>query len=239
MVATKPISMASFYFGKFKPHLVTNTQLYIQRKDSTVSLCPDYSANGYDFTQAVAVNQPTLGVDSIDFTTNDFMINNTANVFSGDSSGYIFFAFYHISGQRMDILTSSDNGTDNDFFRLLSANSDNKIRLRINISGTLNSIILDTTTLSTGFHYGWVRTDGSSFSGIVDGVSQTINATLDNGNWFDSVANRDNLVIGATIRLTHIYGEGGINKIHYVSGSLSASDIWKIEQFMSNPLNYI
>jgi len=239
MVATKPISMASFYFGKFKPHLVANTQLYIQRKDSTVSLCPDYSANGYDFTQGVATNQPTLSANSIDFTTNDFMINNTANVFSGDSSGYIFFAMNHITGQRLDILTSCDTATNNFDFRLVSSASTNKIQLIVRQSGVNNTVILDTTTLINGFNYGWIRSNGSAFSGKVNGVSQTINATIDNGAWLNSVTNRDNIAIGATIRLSPLYGEGGINKVHYVSGSLSAIDIWKIEQFMSNPLNYI
>lgn len=232
--------MASFYFGKFKPHLVTNTQLYIQRKDSTVSLCPDYSPNGYNLSQAVAVNQPTLSANSIDFDgINDFMINNTADAFIGDSSGYIFFAINHITSQRLDILTSSDVATNNHDFRLVSSASTNKITLIVRQAGVNNTIVLDTTTLINGFNYGWIRSDGSSFSGMVNGVSQTINATIDNGDWFDSVTNRDNIAIGATIRLSPLYGTGGINKVHYVSGTLSAIDLWKIEQFMSNTENYI
>lgn len=229
----------SIYFGEFQPHKVPNTGLYIQRKDSTVSLCPDYSANGYDFTQGVAANQPTLSTNSIDFTTNDFMINNTADVFSGDNSGYIFFAIYHITGQSNNIMTSCDTSTNNHDFRLVSSALTNKMTLIVRQGGVNNIVVLDTTTLINGFNYGWIRSDGSAFSGMVNGVSQTINATINNGDWFDTVTNRDNIAIGATIRLNSIFGTGGVNKVHYVIGSPSALDVWKCEQFMSNPLNYI
>ena len=234
--------MASFYFGKFKPHLVTNTQLYIQRKDSTVSLCTDYSVNGFNLTQGVAVNQPTLGANSIDFSTNDFMINNTANVFSGDNSGYIFFSGYFNNAAVNRILTTCDNGSA--FLRQFSLNISSilsKVQIAVRNGGTQNNITLDTTTLTNGqYYYGWIRSNGSVYTAMLNGVSQTIVASLANdGVWFSGVTSRDNLVIGAIVANTTAFGSAQINKIHYVSGSLSAIDLWKIEQFMSNPLNYI
>jgi hypothetical protein len=230
----------SIYFGEFLPHKVANTRLYIQRKDSTVSLCEDYSTNGYDFTQGVAANQPTLSANSIDFITNDFMINNTANVFSGDNSGYIFFSGYFNSAATNRILTSADTATNTRRFDL-NVQTTGKIALVINNGGTNNIITLDTTTLTNGqYYHGWIRSNGSVYTGMLNGVSQTITTTLANdGRWWSYVTGRDNLVIGALISSVVAYGRAKRNKIHYVSGSPSAIDVWKIEQFMSNPLNYI
>lgn len=231
--------MASFYFGKFKPHLVANTQLYIQRKDSTVSLCTDYSVNGFNLTQGVAVNQPTLGANSIDFTTNDFMINNTANVFSGDNSGYIFFSGYYNSSAVNRILASGDNATLNHWLALSVLNTTHKVGFFVSVGGVVTSVTMDTTALTNGdFYHGWIRSDGTNYTAKLNGVSQTLTGT-NNGLWFNDVSFRDNLVIGALIRSTNLFGSAQINKVHYVNGSLSAIDLWKIEQFMSNPLNYI
>ena len=230
----------SIYFGNFRPDKVTNTQLYIQRKDSTVSLCPDYSVNGYDFTQGVALQQPTLGVDSIDFTTNDFMINNTANVFSGDNSGYIFFSGYFNSASANYILASNDLATNNDFITIL-INASGQFQSNFR-EGTTNNIIVGNTILTNGqYYHGWIRSNGSVTTAKLNGVSQTLTVISgsNNGFWFNDISNRDNLVIGAQIRSTPLYGSAQINKVHYVSGSPTAIDIWKIEQFMSNPLNYI
>lgn len=233
----------SIYFGNFQPHKVPNTGLYIQRKDSTVSLCTDYSPNGYDFTQGVAANQPTLGANSIDFATNDFMINNTANVFSGDNSGYIFFSGYFNNTAVNRIISSADNGSA--FLRrfdILINTTNNKIQLNVRNGGVAaNVITLDTTTLTNGqYYYGWIRSNGSVYTAMLNGVSQTIVASLANdGVWFSGVTSRDNLAIGAIVGTTTAFGNAQINKVHYVSGSLSALDVWKIEQFMSNPFNYI
>jgi hypothetical protein len=233
----------SIYFGEFQPHKVPNTGLYIQRKDSTVSLCEDYSVNGYDFAQGVAANQPTLSANSIDFTTNDFMINNTANVFSSDNSGYIFFSGYFNSAAVNRIISSADNGSA--FLRrfdILLNQTNGKIQLTVRNGGASpNTITLDTTTLTNGdYYYGWIRSDGSVYTAKLNGVTQTIVASLSNdGVWFSGVTSRDNLVIGAIIGTSIAYGSAQINKIYYVSGTLSAIDLWKIEQFFSNPLNYI
>jgi hypothetical protein len=228
------------YNGSFNPKYLSGTQLYFAKNTATVSSWNDQSPNGYDLSQVVALQQPTIGTNSVDFVPNQFMSRNVADAFSGDSEGYIFFAINHITNQSNNILTSSDNATNNHDFRLLSSSvlAPNKITLVVRQSGVNNIVTLDTTTLINGFNYGWVRSNGSFFSGMVNGVSQSINATINNGDWFDSVINRDNLVIGATIRLSSIYSNGGVNKLYYNNTSLSASDLWKTEQFFANPLNY-
>ena len=232
--------MASFYFGKFKPHLVANTQLYYQRKDSTVSLCPDYSPNGFNLTQGVAVNQPSLGANSIDFSTNDFMINNTANVFSSDNSGYIFFSGYFNNAAVNRIFTSADNSVNNKYLELQITTGG---LARFVVANTTTSIYTGNTVISNGaFYHGWIQTNGTTTTMMVNGISQTVTITGSaalNGQWFNDVSGRDNLAIGAIILSTPAFGSAQINKVHYVNGSLSAIDLWKIERFMSNPLNYI
>jgi hypothetical protein len=233
----------SIYFGEFQPHKVPNTGLYIQRKDSTVSLCPDYSSNGYDFAQGVAAQQPSLGINTINFDgSNDAMINNTPNVFSSDNSGYIFFSGYYNNAAFNRILTSSDTATNTRRFDININNATSKFGLVVNNGGgSVNAINFDTTTLTNGqYYHGWIRSNGSVYTGMLNGVSQTITTTLANdGRWWSYVTGRDNLVIGALISSVVAYGSAQINKVHYVSGTLSAIDLWKIEQFMSNPLNYI
>jgi hypothetical protein len=232
----------SIYFGEFQPHKVANTQLYIQRKDSTVSLCEDYSANGYDFTQGTAMNQPTLGTNSINFTSPQFMINNTANVFSGDNSGYIFFSGYFNNSGLNIILSSSDVPTNNHFFHFRIALS-GKLEIVARWASGANAFVLEGDTVITNgsYYHGWISTNGSTWTAKINGSTQTLTATQgsNNGFFFDDIPNRDNLTIGAVIRSTPLYGSAQINKVHYVSGSHSALDVWKIEQFMSNPLNYI
>lgn len=234
--------MASFYFGKFKPHLVTNTQLYIQRKDSTVSLCPDYSPNGFNLTQAVALQQPTLSANSIDFSTNDFMINNTANVFSGDNSGYIFFSGYYNSvGSTVNIILASCDATANTDLFYVGINASGQVRILSIFGGVTNNLNGNTVLTNGQFYHGWINTNGTTWTAKLNGITQTLTVSSgsNNGGFFNDIPNRDNLTIGALIRLTNVFGDAQINKIHYVSGSLSAIDLWKLEQFFSNPLNYI
>jgi hypothetical protein len=226
------------YNGAFNPKYLSGTQLYFAKNSATVSSWNDQSSNGYDISQGVALQQPTIGANSVDFVPNQFLSRTVANAFSGDTGGYIFFSFYHISGQRMEVFSSADNATNNHIIRLVSFAATNKLTLVLVVSGVINNVTLDTTVLSTGYHYGWIRSNGSSFSGMIDGVSQTINATSNNGNWFSSVANRDNISVGARLSSTTLYGTGGVNKLYYNNTALSTSDLWKTEQFFANPLNY-
>jgi hypothetical protein len=230
----------SIYFGEFQPHKVANTGLYIQRKDSTVSLCEDYSSNGYDFTQGVAANQPSLGPNSIDFSTNDFMLHSVSDAFVSDNSGYIFFSGYFNNAAVNRIFTSADNSVANKYIELQVTTGG---LIRFSVINTTSSIYTGNTVISNGaFYHGWIHTNGTTTTMMVNGISQTVTITGSaalNGQWFNDVSGRDNLAIGAIILSTPVYGSAQINKVHYVSGSPSAIDVWKIEQFMSNPLNYI
>jgi hypothetical protein len=229
------------YNGAFNPKYLSGTQLYFAKNTATVSSWSDQSSNGYDLSQAVALQQPTIGANSVDFVPNQHLFRNVANAFSGDSEGYIFFSGYYNNTGQNRILSSCDVST-NFLYRFdVNVNSTiSKVQLNVRDGGTINLITLDTTTLTNGqYYYGWIRSDGSTYSGMVNGISQTIITTLANdGRWWNFVTRRDNLVVGAIIGTSTAFGNAQVNKIYYNNTALSASDIWKTEQFFANPLNY-
>jgi hypothetical protein len=232
------------YNGAFNPKFLSGTKLYFAKNTATVSSWNDQSPNGYNLSQAVALQQPTIGANSVDFDgVDDSMINNTSNVFSSDTQGYIFFSFYHTLGEIQYLLASADNLTNNFNFRVLAGGTViNKIRLQVMTDSLNNNFItLDTSELVNGFNYGWIRSDGTSYFGSLNGVIQSISTTLSNdGKWFSSIPNRDNLSIGGWFRLstTGRFTPLRLNKLYYNNTALSASDLWKTEQFFANPLNY-
>lgn len=234
----------SIYFGEFQPHKVANTQLYIQRKDSTVSLCTDYSPNGYNFTQGTAVNQPFLATLTIQFSSGDFMINNTANVFSGDNSGRIYFSgIYNTTGGLNNIiLSSADTATVNHFFDFrIDTSGRLSIVTRTASGSNIDSLQGNTVLSHDDYYHGWIDTDGVTWTAKLNGITQTLSVILgsNSGRFFNDVPNRDNLTIGASIRSTPLYGAAKINKVYYNNGTISAIDHWKLERFFENPLNYI
>jgi hypothetical protein len=231
------------YNGSFNPKYLSGTQLYFAKNTATVSSWNDQSSNGYDLSQAVALQQPTIGANSVDFDgNNDFMIRLVSNVFGSDTQGYIFFSGYYNNFTQNRILTSCDNASS--FLRRFDININNtnsKFQLNIRNGGaSINTVTFNTTTLTNGqYYYGWIRSDGSSYSGMLNGVSQAITTTLANdGRWWSFVTLRDNLVIGAISAATTVFGSAQVNKLYYNNTSLSASDLWKTEQFFANPLNY-
>jgi hypothetical protein len=229
------------YNGAFNPKYLSGTQLYFAKNTATVSSWSDQSSNGYDLSQAVALQQPTIGANSVDFVPNQHLFRNVANAFSGDTGGYIFFSGYYNNTGQNRILTSADNGTAFSYqFALNVSNLTNKIGLAVRNGGSQNNIILNTTTLTNGaYYYGWIRSDGSTYSGMVNGISQTITTTLANdGRWWNFVTRRDNLVVGAIIGTSTAFGTARVNKLYYNNTAISASDLWKTEQFFANPLNY-
>jgi hypothetical protein len=232
------------YNGSFNPKFLSGTQLYFAKNTATVSSWNDQSPNGYDLSQAVALQQPTIGVDSVDFVPNQHLFRNVANAFSGDTEGYFFFNGIYDSSAVNRLFHSADNSTNNfDFFILTAVGGvgSNKIAIGNINSGVTNVVRANTTTLVNGsMYYGWFRFDGSAYTGWVNGVTQSMAITTgsNNGLGFSAIANRDNICIGASLRSTPVYGNTKLNKFFYISGSLSASDLWKCQEFIKNPLNY-
>jgi hypothetical protein len=228
------------YNGAFNPKYLTGTQLYFAKNTATVSSWNDQSPNGYNLSQVVALQQPTIGANSVDFVPNQHLFRNVANAFSGDTEGYIFFSGYFNNSVFNRIFSSDDNSTSNFGLRIAIDNATGRIQISNIISGTLNASRCSTVLTNGQYYYCWIRFNGTSYTAWVNGNTQTVTGFIgvNNGLGFSSISNRDNIALGASLNSTPLYGAAKINKFLYISGSLSASDLWKCQEFMKNPLNY-
>jgi hypothetical protein len=228
------------YNGAFNPKYLSGTQLYFAKNTATVSSWNDQSPNGYDLSQAVALQQPTIGTNSVDFVPNQFM-SRTGNVFGSDTQGIIFFSGYVTAGVPNLFLVKSTTTTVNNFFYIYKNSATDKIQIIIrNTSLSLNNTFNSDDTFGTGFIYGYLQSNGSSYTLSVNGVIRTFTFTLgsNNGAWFSSMDATNRLSIGIVFRPSPVYLNSSVNKLYYNNTALSASDLWKTEQFFANPLNY-
>ena len=231
------------YNGSFNPKYLTGTQLYFAKNTATVSSWNDQSSNGYNLSQAVALQQPTIGTNSVDFVPNQFMSRTVANVFSGHTVGSIFIGFYMgTSGSVQFLLASGDTGSSTRFFQINVRGASNRISIATSNNTGIQQVE-GSTTLVTGTYYCVeFRQSGSAISIYINGVAETLTvlAGSNSGNiWWSFPTLRDNLTIGARIINATSFTEAKINKIYYHNGAMSASDIWKTTEFMKNPLNYV
>jgi len=221
----------------------SGTQLYFAKNTATVSLWNDQSTNGYDLTQAIASQQPTISANSVDFDgIDDVLFRNISDPFIADTQGVIFFSFYFTLGVVQYLFCSADNATNNFNFRVLATGAINKIILQVMTDSLNNNLItLDTSELVSGYNYGYVGSNGTSYFGSLNGVPQSMSPTLlDDGKWLSSILNRDNLSIAGWLRNTTTgrYTPTKSNKIYYNNAALSSADLAKLETFFSDPNNY-
>ena len=231
------------YNGSFNPKFLSGTQLYFAKNTATVSSWNDQSSNGYDLSQAVALQQPTIGIDSVDFDgTNDFMSRSVTNPFITHTQGIVFFSINATSGvtQRILVINNTATASGNNQFCIFFIG--NKIRLLVrNATATVNNVFETVNNFGTGFLYGYVQSNGSTYTISVNGVVQTLSfvSGSDNGNWFSSITSTNVIRIALlTTAGVNVYEATKLNKLYYNNTSLSASDLWKTEQFFANPLNY-
>jgi hypothetical protein len=229
------------YNGSFNPKYLSGTQLYFAKNTATVSSWNDQSSNGFNLTQAVALQQPTIGTNSVDFVPNEFLSRNVSNAFSGDTIGSVFFSGYvGTLGTTQFLLTSSDIGSTGRFisFQISGAN---RLIFQTANTGTANVIVGNTVLTAGSFFSVEFRQDGTGIRMFLDGVEETLTVTSGanaSNLWFNFPTLRDNLVIGALIRSSSLFGNLSLNKLYYNNTLLSASDLWKTTEFMKNPLNY-
>lgn len=222
----------------FHPLDLAGTQLYFAKNTATPSLWNDQSPNNYDLTQSTATQQPTISANSVDFDgVNDILFRNVANPFGSDTQGILFFSAYYDGVNQCYILASGDTGS-NDYSIVFRINLTGNLNLILNnaMSGAYNLIILDTPIV--GYNYGYFRNDGVSTYFSLNGGAESI-PLGDAGEWLDYVPSRNNLSLGGLIRPSTIYVPSKLNKIYYNNnGSLSASDLTKLDTFFADPNNY-
>lgn len=230
----------------FDPLNIEGLQLYLN-KDLGVTLATgsnvfswqDQSPNGYLLSQSTVTAQPLLSANSIDFDgVNDNLSLSVANVFGGDSSGIAFFSFYWDGVNNFDLLSSADNLVDNRLIDFQCMASLGGIIRILTINGATTNSIASTDSCVVGFNYGWVKSNGTAYEISLNGVIQVVNVLLgsNDGTWYADITGRDNLVIGGVKRLTPFYTPVKSTKIIYSnSPTLTASQIAKIDNFMSQP----
>jgi len=228
--------MAVIHVPILNPLAVAGLQLYLAKDNATVSSWLDQSTDAFNFVQGVALKQPTIGANSVDFDGVNDVISVAGSNLLNDSSGIIFFSGYYNGVDTCSLFSSSDNAANNDTLELLVSTS-GKVVLAIVKSGVIN-IIITNESFGVGYFYGFIESSGTSYNVNFNGSAGTFASGTINGDWFADVLNRDDLAIGARTRLATLYRNGQVNKLIYSNSSLSALQKTNVLTFMSLPTNY-
>jgi len=197
----------------------------------------DQSSNAFVFKNDTVTKQPLLSANSIDFDgTDDSLENGTANVFSGDSSGIIFFSGYFDNSFLNLVLSSADTSVTTKYIYFLV---DSSGAFGVNIhDGTTANAMRSTNTITNGdYYYGYVKSTGTAYEINLNGTIETLSIVsgVDNGKWYADVSGRDNLDLGVLNRTTSVFGTTKINKVIYSNDH--TIDTTPILNFLSNPDN--
>jgi hypothetical protein len=232
------------YNGAFNPKFLSGTQLYFAKNSASVSSWNDQSPNGFNLTQAVALQQPTIGANSVDFDgSNDVLVRTQTSPFISHTQGIIFFSGYIIGGVVQRFINVSLS---------TAAVGRNRLGIEVNVSGNIVFVIRDgaialannfqtTATFGSGYVYGYIVSNGSSYTVNINGSARTLSFTqgVNDGKWFSFVGATNRISMGGLFTNSIVfYTQDQVNKLYYNNTSLSASDLWKTEQFFANPLNY-
>ena len=218
---------------------IAGLSLYLNKKNATVSSWLDQSPNAYDFIQATGTKQPIISANSVDFDgTDDSLEKTIADVYSGDSSGIIFFSGYFDNTTNNRFLTTCDEATAVNFV-FFTVRTSGAIGININKAG-VQDLITSTNVVANGaYYYGYIKSNGTSYEINLNGVVETliIVAGSNSGNWFGDISGRDNIILGSVKTTTQTYYPCKINKVIYSNAALSAAKIADINTFMSDPSN--
>lgn len=191
--------------GIFNDYNFTNMwsseNLLISGTDTTLL---DYSGE-HDLVNPASNNQPTLNVVDPEFNgkpfltydgVDDFSYKSVPNWRGSDSNGVMIGVYKTISGVYSTFLMTGDESSNNYFaYNQLQANN---LRFAIKSVST-NAITTDNNINDSLPHVVSYSSNGSSYQGIVDGVTgtNTVLAGSDNGDWLgNSPTQRDNILIG-------------------------------------------
>lgn len=153
--------------------------------------------------------------------SNNYAKRTVAGFGSEDSSGYLEFRGYFGTGMVYYPFASTDEVTENRYFRL----SVNQTLVMFEIRDTAGTpstprIISTTDPISEGWHTIRLTSNGSDWSFTVDGVNNAVTVVYgtNSGLWlnFGTPAVRDNITIGAAIMATPAFSTlGYIDYVDY------------------------
>lgn len=228
--------------GGFNPLIdVNGLELYLNKKNATVSSWLDQSTNAFDFTQATAAKQPTISANSVDFDgVDDVLEISISNPFVADSSGIFFFSGYYDNSGTNRVLYLSDETVTNSLFGI-GVTILGEIFFSSNVPTGTNNTIKSTNTITNGaYYYGYVKSTGTAYEINLNGTIETlVVAGSNNGQWFadyNPTWQLDNMTLGALHRSDgYFYGPTNNNKIIYSNDY--TIDTAPVLNFMSNPSN--
>ena len=160
--------------------------------------------------------------------TDDCVLNSIANFRSSDNTGSIVVRFKSTSTAAVKTLFSSaDEASTDDYlaFVLNFSTAVGSIYVQYNIAGATIQVRTTATTFNDGAeHTAVLKTNGSAWSIIVDGVNQglTVASGSNDGTWFADISNRDNISIGSLKRSSNIaFFDGSIFDVRVFSREIS------------------
>src|SRR3989344_6066257 len=132
--------------------------------------------------------------------SNDYLYNGGVANFRGSDNTGTITSWVKTTAAEEAIFVSSDEATDSFYIRTYV--NTGKISIQVSVG---NILVRGDTPIDDGkWHFVVVTSDGSAYTLYADGVLQTLTvvAGSNNGAWFNDVANRDNIAVGAMIRNT-------------------------------------
>lgn len=191
----------------FSPYNVWDSEHLDIVGSTTTAL--DYNIVGtqYDLANLTAGGQPTFnasnfnGFPSLQFDgVGNYLHNGVSDWRSADSSGFLV-NIVRMTAQAgaMGILYTSQASSGSRYIGDENLTGTSRIRVR---DSTFNTITSNTTTILDNTPYILSsRSDSSDYKLWIDSVVQSKTVVgSDDGNWMDSVSNRDNITLGARIR---------------------------------------
>jgi lysophospholipase L1-like esterase len=139
---------------------------------------------------------------------NNYASLNTAGFAGSDASGYIEVEMYYNGDAEQNILlfTSADAATQSHFVELYLFYGYITLDIKGAVGGAFENILRYQLPIGAAWYKFRLTSNGSAYSLLVNDVSQTLAVVsgLNNGKWFDKVANRDNVCIGAFLKSVQV-----------------------------------
>ena len=167
-------------------------------------------------------------------------LNTTVNPFTSHTLGVIYFSGEVTSGVNSRFINISNSLATTGRARLSVEYVSGKISIAIRFSG-LDNTFASVSTFPSGYLYGYIKSTGTGYELMVNGVIQTLSFSVgsNNGNWLSFVGITNRISIGGIFTGgTVFYTPDKVNKIYYNNTALSAGDITNLNTFFSDPTKY-
>lgn len=226
----------------------TGTTYITKDGSDNVSGWTDITGNR-NVVQGTGSNQPNWianqinGHPTIDFNgTSDFLREAIADYLIGSNTGTVFIVCINNGVNLMEnFVTSGDESSGSNYASFGKATNplNASIRLQMNDGVVSNVLYGDTGITDNTPHVLTYKCNGTSYGLRIDGVDQTVNVSSggDTGEWFNDIANRDNLVFGSLLRSVQSFQGSRFARIIICDSILSDADEGLVESFLTSRYN--